>query len=138
VVRRRSAQAEIDWDRLVEAAWQARERAHAPYSDFAVGAALLGRSGRVYRGCNVENASLGLTLCAERGAVVCAVAEGEREFDALAICADAEEPVPPCGACRQVIAEFARDLPMLLVTRNGRRAARLSELLPSPFQARRA
>jgi cytidine deaminase len=125
----------INWDRLVEEAWRAREAAYAPYSGFAVGAALLGKSGRVYPGCNVENASLGLTVCAERSAVFRAVAEGEREFAALAICAESEAPTPPCGACRQVIVEFAPDLPIVMATRGARRMAPLSDLLPSPFGA---
>ena len=124
---------EIDWDQLADEAWQAREAAYAPCSRFAVGAALLGAAGRIHRGCNVENASLGLTVCAERTAIFRAVAEGEREFAALVICAEANEPVPPCGACCQVIAEFAPDLPILMATRHARRTARLSELLPSPF-----
>jgi len=129
---------EVDWERLVEEGWQAREAAYAPYSGFAVGAALLGGSGRVHRGCNVENASLGLTVCAERNAVCSAVAAGEREFAALAICAEGAEPATPCGACRQVLAEFAPDLPIVMAARGASRRARLSELLPSPFRKRRA
>ena len=129
---------DINWDRLVDEAWRAREAAYAPYSDFAVGAALLAGSGRIYRGCNVENASLGLTVCAERTALVGAVAEGEREFLALAICTQGPEPVTPCGACRQVIAEFAPDLPIAMATRSARRMATLSELFPDPFSRQQA
>jgi cytidine deaminase len=88
----------------------ARTRAYAPYSRFPVGAALLTASGRVYLGCNVENASFGLTLCAERNAVFKAVSDGEREFVAIAITAGERKPSSPCGACRQVLHEFAPDL----------------------------
>src|SRR5450432_4071326 len=97
---------------LIEKARAAREQAYAPYSRFAVGAALRTKSGRVFVGCNVENLSFGLTICAERVAVGAAVAAGEREFEALAVVADSREPVTPCGACRQVLAEFSSTLPV--------------------------
>ena len=88
---------------LVEAACEQRLRSYSPYSRFRVGAALLGRSGTIYLGTNVENASFGLSICAERAAVCRAIADGEQAFEAIAICADGSEPTPPCGACRQVL-----------------------------------
>src|SRR5260221_2480787 len=92
---------------LLAEAREARDQAYAPYSRFAVGAALQTRSGRVFRGCNVENLSFGLTICAERNALFSAVAAGEREFEAIGIVADSKEPVTPCGACPQVLAALA-------------------------------
>jgi cytidine deaminase len=100
----------MEFSHLLEEARSAREQAYAPYSRFAVGAALQTKSGRVFVGCNVENLSFGLTSCAERNAVFAAIAAGEREFDAIAIVADSRVPVTPCGACRQVLAEFGLDL----------------------------
>lgn len=117
---------------LLEEAKQARERAYAPYSRFRVGAALRAASGRVYRGCNVENASFGLTTCAERVALQTAVAEGERVFLAVAIDAGTPAPTPPCGACRQVLAEFGVDLRVVL-TGAPPKVMRLADLLPMSF-----
>src|SRR5688572_7825626 len=97
-------------DDLIAAARHVREKAYAPYSHFPVGAALRAKSGRVFFGCNVENLSFGLTSCAERNAVFAAIAAGEKEFEAVAIVADSKEPVTPCGACRQVLAEFGLDI----------------------------
>ncbi len=99
-----------DFTPLLHQAWAAREKAYAPYSAFAVGAALLAADGRVFCGCNVENLSFGLTICAERAAVCAAVAAGVREFVAIAVVAESVEPVTPCGACRQVLAEFAPEI----------------------------
>jgi cytidine deaminase len=93
-------------DSLIEAAWAVRERAHAPYSKFQVGAALLVADGRIISGCNVENLSYGLTICAERVAIGSAIAAGQRQFAAMAVVADTKVPISPCGACRQVMAEF--------------------------------
>ena len=112
---------------------EARENAYAPYSNFKVGAALLGESGTVYLGCNVENASFGLTMCAERVALFKAVSEGERVFKAIAIYAGSKS-APPCGACLQVMAEFG-DLDILLFDSKGSYVKwRISELLPQAFR----
>lgn len=124
----------MDEDRLVVAAVAARKQAYAPYSGFPVGAALLSKGGRVFTGCNVENASYGLTVCAERVALFKAVSEGVREFEAIAI-ACGEGACSPCGACRQVLYEFAPDLKVIRADGEGRRweAMPLSELLPHAF-----
>ena len=127
---------------LVDVAAHVRDRAWAPYSGFRVGAALRGASGRVYPGVNVENASYGGAICAERTAVVSAVAQGERRFTAIAIVTDAESPAAPCGICRQFLAEFALaepgdDLPVTLVSLNGEvLQVQLSALLPLAFTPR--
>ena len=102
----------MDFTPLLSSARAARDQAYAPYSRFAVGAALRAKNGRVFSGCNVENLSFGLTICAERNAIFSAISAGEREFEAIAIVADSKSPVTPCGACRQVMAEFA---PALLI-----------------------
>jgi len=121
----------MNMEPLLSMARQARENAYAPYSKFAVGAALQTKGGRVFCGCNVENLSFGLSCCAERNAVFAAVAEGEREFDAIAIVADSKEPVTPCGACRQVLAEFNLDLEVCSGNLQGAiYTASLRELLP--------
>ena len=120
---------------LLSAAADARTRAYAHYSGFAVGAALLGKSGRTYMGGNVENISAGLTICAERSCVAAAVQAGETHFQLLAIVTDSKEPAVPCGACRQVLAEFAPDLRIISAAREGRQAEySLGELLPRPRQ----
>ena len=119
----------MEWDGLVEAAWLTREQAYAPYSKFAVGAALLAADGRVFVGCNVENLSYGLTNCAERVAIGAAVAAGAREFLAVAVVADTKVPISPCGACRQVLAEFGVPR-VMLANRTERLEFRLEELLP--------
>ena len=120
--------------RLVAAAREAMAHSHSPYSHFRVGAALLGADGRVHAGTNVENASYGLSICAERVAVFKAVSEGCRGFVAAAVVTDTDRPTPPCGACRQVLQEFAPDLVIHLAGRGGDvETFRLSELLPRPF-----
>lgn len=126
------------WTPLVEAAWTAWSRAYAPYSHFQVGAALLTQDGRIVPGCNVENAAYPDTLCAERTAVCAAVATGLRpdELVALVVVTEAETLTPPCGSCRQVLAEFAQDLPILLVNRHNRALHRLADLLPHAFTGR--
>lgn len=121
----------MDFPELLEQARAAREKAYAPYSKFAVGAALLTSTGRVFTGCNVENLSYGLTICAERNAVFAAVAAGERRFTKIAIVSDSKTPVSPCGACRQVLAEFGLELEVCSANLQGKRfGARLDELLP--------
>jgi cytidine deaminase len=117
--------------KLLDEARRAREKAYAPYSRFRVGAALRGKSGKVYQGCNVENASYGLSMCAERVAIGKAVSEGEKAFDAVAIDAGQAAPTPPCGACRQVLAEFGVELRVLLA--GEARALTLADLLPRSF-----
>lgn len=124
----------VDWDALIAAARAVRERAYAPYSRFKVGAALLAEDGRIFAGCNVENRTFGLTVCAERSAVLQAVAAGAGPPVALAVVADASPKAPPCGMCRETLAEFAADLPILLVDAQGNREElRLAEIFPRPF-----
>jgi cytidine deaminase len=118
---------------LLDAAKTAHERAYAPYSRFAVGAAVHTRSGRVFTGCNIENLSFGLTICAERVAIFKAIEAGERDLVAVAIVADTEEPISPCGACRQVMAEFNPSMRVISRARGGTCfEADLRELLPRP------
>lgn len=127
------------WAPLLDAAWAARAQAHAPYSGFKVGAALLTAGGRIVAGCNVENAAYPLCTCAERGAVAAAVGLGQLKpggLSALAVVTEGERLTPPCGACRQVLVEFADDLPILLANRGGREVLGLAALLPRAFTAR--
>ncbi len=123
-------------DSLIAAARQAREGAHAPYSNFRVGAALRAQSGRIYTGCNIENASYGLTVCAERVAIFKAVSEGERGFEAIAVVADTDKLTPPCGACRQIIWEFCGDIEVILANLKGKvERERAGKLLPRAFDS---
>lgn len=119
-------------DELIARAVATRERAYAPYSNFKVGAALLGKSGRVYTGCNVENAAYGPSICAERTAVFKAVSEGEREFEAIAVVT--EYGASPCGTCRQVMVEFAPEMTVIIVdTQGNARRTKVRDLLPDGF-----
>ena len=121
-------------DPLQAAALAARENAHTPYSKFRVGAALEDSGGRVHTGCNIENATYGLTLCAERVAVFKAISEGAREFRRIAIAADTDTLTPPCGACRQILWEFCGDIEVALVNTQGDvETLRMRDLFPRPF-----
>ena len=130
----------VDWDALVAAATEVRKKAWAPFSNFRVGAALQAADGAVYVGCNVENRTFGLTICAERNAVTTAVADGRRKFVAVAVVTDASPPAPPCGMCRETLTEFAllspsKDLEIVSANLDGeRKQYRLSEIFPEPFE----
>jgi cytidine deaminase len=120
--------------KLVEAALAARENAHAPFSKFKVGAAVEDQTGRIFTGCNVENATYGLTICAERVAVFKAISEGARKFTRIAVAADTEVLTPPCGACRQILWEFCGNAELILVNLQGKTESfRLKDLFPRPF-----
>jgi cytidine deaminase len=132
----REARQDSGNDQLVAAARTAREHAHAPFSNFRVGAAVRAKSGRIFSGCNVENATYGLTLCAERVAIFKAVSEGERGFDAVAVVADTDMLTPPCGSCRQILWEFCGDAEVFLANLKGKvDRYRMLELLPKPFDS---
>jgi cytidine deaminase len=119
---------------LITAAKQARENAHAPYSNFRVGAALRSSAGRIFGGCNVENATYGLTVCAERVAIFKAISEGERGFSSIAVVTDTDTLTPPCGACRQLIWEFCGDVPVTMANLSGKRETiQMKDLFPKPF-----
>jgi cytidine deaminase len=121
---------------LLQAALDAREHAHAPFSKFRVGAALEDENGRIYTGCNIENATFGLTVCAERVAIFKAISEGARKFRRIAVAADTDDLTPPCGACRQIIWEFCGDVPVTLVNPQGKiENYRMGQLFPKPFDA---
>lgn len=123
-----------DLDALIEEAKAARARAYAPYSHYPVGAAVRADNGKIYRGANVENASYGLALCAERNAVAQAILDGAKQIVALAVVTSTSPPAAPCGMCRQTLAEFARDLPIALCNDAGERSdTTLAEILPRAF-----
>jgi cytidine deaminase len=123
-------------DALIEAAIRARENAHAPFSGFKVGAALEAVDGRIYSGCNVENATYSLTMCAERMAIFKAISEGARHFKRMVVAADTENLTPPCGSCRQILWEFCGDVELVLVNLQGKTESfRLKDLFPRPFDA---
>jgi len=124
-------------EELLDSARKAREQAYTPYSCFPVGAALLTSDGEIFAGCNVENLSFGLTVCAERTALCSAVAAGKRQFSGMVVVTDTPEPATPCGACRQALYEFSPDLWIVTANLQGQqRVYRLSELLPDAFQAK--
>ena len=126
-----------DRDRLVDAARKAREHAVASFSGFKVGAALETADGTIVTGCNVENATYGLTVCAERIAMFKALSEGHRQFTRVAVVADTDDPTPPCGACRQILCEFGGDLEVFLANLTEHKGTyRMKDLLPLPFDAR--
>jgi cytidine deaminase len=123
-------------DPLISAALQVREHAHAPFSKFKVGAAIEDSDGRVHTGCNVENATYGLTVCAERTAIFKAISEGARAFRRVAVVADTETLTPPCGACRQILWEFCGDVEIVLANLSGKsETVRLGALFPRPFDS---
>ena len=122
-------------DQLIQAAVKAREKSHSPYSKFAVGAAILTASGKVFTGCNVENRSFRLTICAEQSAVAAAVSAGERNFVKIAVVTGLAKPAMPCGACRQTLGEFGSDLEVITANTEGvRETTTLAQLLPHPFE----
>jgi cytidine deaminase len=124
----------LDLDALLAAAARARTQAYAPYSRYAVGAAVQADNGRVYLGANIENASYGLSLCAERNAVAAAVLDGARRIEAVAVVTTSSPPAAPCGMCRQTLAEFAHDCPVVLGNQSGERVeTTLAQLLPRAF-----
>ena len=122
---------------LIESAKKVREKAYAPFSNFRVGAAVRTKEGKIYTGCNVESASYGLTVCAERIAIWKAVSEGEREFTDVAVVADTEELTPPCGVCRQIIWEFCGDIPVTFSNLKGKtETVMMKEILPRAFDTK--
>lgn len=124
-------------EELIKAAADARERAYAPYSNFRVGAAVEAESGDIYIGCNVESASYGLTVCAERVAIWKGISCGEKRFTRIAVVVDTEELTPPCGVCRQIIWEFCGDVPVILSNLDGKsEIIRMSDLLPRAFDSK--
>jgi cytidine deaminase len=125
-----------EYEPLIAAAKHARDNAHAKFSNFKVGAALRASSGKIYGGCNVENATYGLTVCAERVAIFKAISEGERKFDAIAVVTDTDTLTPPCGACRQLIWEFCGDVPVVLSNLKGAtETIAMRALFPKPFDS---
>lgn len=123
-----------NYNKLITEAEKARKRAYAPYSKFKVGAAVLSADGKIFTGCNIENASIGLALCAERVAIFKAISEGSTKFKAIAIIGDTDKPCSPCGACRQVISEFGEDIPLIMANLKGDvKIKKIKELLPEAF-----
>jgi cytidine deaminase len=125
-----------DSKKLVEIAKQARAKASAPFSNFKVGAVLVGKTGEIFTGCNIENASYGLTMCAERVAIFKAISEGAQNFQKIIVVADTDELTPPCGACRQIIWEFCGDIEIILANLHGKTETfQMKKLFPRAFDA---
>ena len=123
-----------EYIKLVKEAEKARKRAYTPYSKFKVGAAVLSVDGKIFTGCNIENASFGLAVCAERVAIFKAISEGSAKFEAIAVIGDTDKPCSPCGACRQVISEFGEDIPLIMANLKGDlKIKKIKELLPEAF-----
>ncbi len=123
-----------EYKKLIEEAEKARKRAYTPYSKFKVGAAVLSVNGEIFTGCNIENASFGLAVCAERVAIFKAISEGTTKFEAIAVIGDTDKPCSPCGACRQVISEFGEDIPLIMANLKGDvKIKKIKELLPEAF-----
>jgi len=133
-VANKSLKTHLDENNLIDTARKATENAYAPYSKMKVGAALLTSSGKIYTGCNIENASYGLTICAERVSIGCAVSQGEKDFIAIAIVNSTDKIITPCGACLQVLSEFSKNLQIILVSaKNEIIRTDLKSLFPEPF-----
>ena len=123
-----------EYKKLINEAEKARKRAYTPYSKFKVGAAVLNADGKIFTGCNIENASFGLAICAERVAIFKAISEGSTKFEAIAVIGDTVTPCSPCGACRQVISEFGEDIPLIMANLKGDvKIKKIKELLPEAF-----
>jgi cytidine deaminase len=126
-----------DLESLIKKTIEAFENAYAPFSKFRVGATVVTKSGKIYTGCNIESASYGLTVCAERVAIWKAVSEGEREFTMVCVVADTEELTPPCGVCRQIIWEFCEDIPIVFANLKGKyEVLQMKDLLPRAFDTK--
>ena len=126
-----------EFEKLVKEAEKARKRAYTPYSKFKVGAAILSADGKIFTGCNIENASFGMSVCAERVAIFKAISEGSTKFEAIAVVGDTDKPCSPCGACRQVISEFGEDIPLIMANLKGDiKIKKIGELLPEAFGKR--
>ena len=123
-----------EFKKLIKEAEKARNRAYTPYSKFKVGAAVLCDDGKIFTGCNIENASFGMSVCAERVAIFKAVSEGSTKFEAIAVIGDTDKPCSPCGACRQVISEFGEDIPLIMANLKGDvKIKKIGDLLPEAF-----
>jgi cytidine deaminase len=122
------------YEKLIKEAERAKKKAYTPYSKFKVGAAVLCTDGKIFTGCNIENASFGLTVCAERVAIFKAISEGSTKFEAIAVIGDTDKPCSPCGACRQVMSEFCEDAPLIMANSKGDvKIKKVKELLPEAF-----